>query len=86
MVFGASSLYLVLKVGLTVSPSIVAAGIFIAFMAGELTETNRTISEWATDNNPFFNGPNSDRLSVIQFLVLTVLLYFVRREWLLAGR
>jgi len=62
------------------------AGIVIAFMAGVLTETNRSITDWSTEHNPFFNGPNADLLSMIPFLVLTMLLYFVGREWLLAGR
>jgi len=62
------------------------AGIVIAFMAGVLTETNRSITDWSTENNPFFNGPNADLLSMIPFVILVVLLYFVGREWLLGGK
>ncbi len=62
------------------------AGIVIAFMAGVLTETNRSITDWSTENNPFFNGPNADLLSMIPFVLLVVLLYFVGREWLLGGK
>jgi putative OPT family oligopeptide transporter len=39
--------------------------------------------EWATHHNPFFEGPNSDLLGIIPFLVLTILLYLVGRELLL---
>ena len=38
---------------------------------------------WATQNNPFFDGPYSDLLGLIPLLVLTVLLYLVGRELLL---
>lgn len=39
--------------------------------------------EWAKLHNPFFEGPNSDWLGLLPFLVLTVLLYLVGRElWL----
>lgn len=36
--------------------------------------------EWATHNNPFFEGPNADLLGLIPFVVLTILLYLVGRE------
>lgn len=36
--------------------------------------------EWATQNNPFFEGPNADLLGLIPFVVLTILLYLVGRE------
>jgi putative OPT family oligopeptide transporter len=62
------------------------AGIIIAFMAGVLTDTNRRLTGWATANNAFFDGPYSDLLSLIPFAVLTILLYLVGRERLLAGR
>ena len=42
--------------------------------------------DWATNNNPFFEGPHSDWLGLIPFLVLTVLLYFVGRELLLTPK
>jgi putative OPT family oligopeptide transporter len=76
------------------------AGIFIAFMAGALKSTTDRITNWSMANNPFFPvstefleknpGANThvyaDVLSLIPFLVLTVLLYMVGREWLLASR
>src|SRR5204862_4099353 len=36
--------------------------------------------QWATANNPFFEGPYSNILGLIPFLILTVLLYLVGRE------
>jgi putative OPT family oligopeptide transporter len=38
---------------------------------------------WATKNNPFFEGPYSDLLGLIPLLILTVVLYFVGRDILL---
>ena len=64
------------------------AGVIYAFLnvnAGVrewLTEKER----WATANNPFFAGDNASMWSMIPFLALAVLLYFVGREVLLAGR
>ncbi|HYE63941.1 MAG TPA: OPT/YSL family transporter, partial [Pyrinomonadaceae bacterium] len=62
------------------------AGIVIAFMAGVLTETTSGIEEWSRVNNPLYNGPSADLLSLIPFALLTILLYLVGREALLAGR
>ncbi|MEJ7618490.1 MAG: oligopeptide transporter, OPT family [Pyrinomonadaceae bacterium] len=62
------------------------AGILIAFMAGVLTDYNNTIEEWSKEHNPFFSGPSADVLSLIPFILLTLLLYFVGREWLLAAK
>jgi hypothetical protein len=39
--------------------------------------------DWATKNNPFFEGRYSDLLGLIPFLILTVGLYVVGRELLL---
>ena len=36
--------------------------------------------DWAKLHNPFFEGPHSDLLGMIPFLVITVLLYLVGRE------
>jgi putative OPT family oligopeptide transporter len=36
--------------------------------------------EWATHHNPFFDGPNSDLLGLLPFLVITLVLYLVGRE------
>ena len=64
------------------------AGIVIAFMAGvpSLAAFSRRVEEWSTASNPFFNGPNSDLLSLIPFAVLVTLLYLVGRDRLLAAR
>jgi putative OPT family oligopeptide transporter len=61
------------------------AGIIIAFMAGTLTNFNRKIDIWANENNPLFNGPYADILSLIPFAILTLLLYFTGRELILKG-
>jgi putative OPT family oligopeptide transporter len=42
--------------------------------------------EWSTAHNRFFEGPNSDYLGLIPFLILTILLYLVGRELLLKPR
>lgn len=38
---------------------------------------------WATEHNPFFEGPHSDLLGLLPFIVITILLYLVGRELLL---
>ena len=62
------------------------AGIVIAFMAGVLTNINKTIEDWSVANNPFFHGPNADLLSILPFALLTVFLYLVGREMMLKGK
>jgi len=64
------------------------AGIVIAFMAGvpSLVNVSKHVEHWSTVNNPFFNGPNSDLLALIPFVVLCVLLYLIGRDVLLANR
>jgi hypothetical protein len=62
------------------------AGIVIAFMAGVLTNINRSIEEWSAAYNPFFRGVQSDLLSLIPFIILVVLLYFVGKGSLLAPK
>ncbi|HKP72694.1 MAG TPA: oligopeptide transporter, OPT family [Pyrinomonadaceae bacterium] len=62
------------------------AGVIFAFMNIPLKERLDQFEHWATAHNPFFEGANSDLLGMIPFLVLTVLLYLVGRERLLAGR
>jgi putative OPT family oligopeptide transporter len=62
------------------------AGILIAFMAGVLTNVDKNLTDWAKANNPFFESSHADLLSLIPFIILTVLLYLVGRESLLAGR
>jgi hypothetical protein len=62
------------------------AGIVIAFMAGVLTDRTRAIEHWSKAHNPLFEGASADLLSMIPFLLLTVLLYLVGREMVLAGK
>jgi putative OPT family oligopeptide transporter len=61
------------------------AGVIYAFLnlrEGIVTQLKH-FEEWATNSNPFFEGPNSDVLGILPFLVLTVLLYLVGRELVL---
>jgi hypothetical protein len=64
------------------------AGILIAILAGVplLAPIDNSLNEWATAHNPLFNGPYSDALSMILFLVLCGFLYLVGRESLLSAR
>jgi putative OPT family oligopeptide transporter len=62
------------------------AGIVIAFMAGVTADLTDRVTRWSTANNPFFEGPRSDLLSIIPFVILTLLLYLVAREVILAPR
>ena len=55
------------------------AGILIAFLAGVLDEVDAAIGKWAAASNPFFDGPWSDALSLIPYLFLCGLLYYVAR-------
>jgi len=62
------------------------AGIVIAFMAGLLEPVDQALTKWSTANNPFFSGPSSDLLAMIPFAVLSIYLFLVGREKLLAPR
>jgi uncharacterized oligopeptide transporter (OPT) family protein len=62
------------------------AGILIAFMAGVTADFTDRLTRWSTTNNPFFAGPNADLLAMIPFALLTVFLYLVAREAVLARR
>jgi len=53
------------------------AGIVIAFVAGVMSDVQAKIDDWAKANNPMFEGPNADALSLIPFVALSVLLYFI---------
>ena len=44
------------------------------------------ITAWSTANNPFFEGPSANLLSLIPFAVLVVLLLLVGREVVMAPR
>jgi hypothetical protein len=62
------------------------AGIVIAFMAGALKPTTDAITNWSKAHNPFFDGPRSDMLSLIPFVLLVLVLYLVGRDILLKAR
>ena len=62
------------------------AAVFIAFFAGLWKDQSDAITAWSGANNPFFDGPWSDMLSMIPFLVIAVILYLVGREKLLAPK
>jgi putative OPT family oligopeptide transporter len=61
------------------------AGVIFAFLnlKESIVAQLKVFEEWATHNNPFFEGPNSDALGIIPFLLLTILLYLVGRELVL---
>ncbi|MEY2539551.1 MAG: hypothetical protein QOG67_3291 [Verrucomicrobiota bacterium] len=63
-------------------------GILIALkeLVPRLSAIGQRVENWQTAHNPFFEGPNSDLLSMLPFLVLCVLLYLVGRDVLLAVR
>jgi putative OPT family oligopeptide transporter len=64
------------------------AGVIFAFLnlSEGITAKLKGYEEWSTAHNSFYDGMYSDWLGLIPFLVLTVLLYMVGREMLLAGR
>ncbi len=53
------------------------AGIVIAFVAGVMSDLQARIDDWAKANNPLFEGPHSDWLSILPFAALAALLYYV---------
>src|SRR5262249_24367529 len=61
------------------------AGILIAIMASVYGKTTQRITEFMTANNPFFNGPGADLLSLLPFAVLITLLYLAGREVILSS-
>ena len=62
------------------------AGILIAFLAGVLDEFDAAVAKWSTANNPFFDGPWADALSLLPYLVICAVLLVVGRGKLMAGR
>jgi putative OPT family oligopeptide transporter len=56
------------------------AGIIIAITAGVLTGFDNAMAKWAEAANPFFAGVNADLLSLIPYVGICVLLYWVARE------
>jgi putative OPT family oligopeptide transporter len=64
------------------------AGVIYSFLnlSGGISARLQRWEEWATKNNPFFEGPYSDLLGLIPLLVLTVVLYLVGRELLMKSK
>jgi uncharacterized oligopeptide transporter (OPT) family protein len=60
------------------------AGIVIAIVQMFFDRADAAITTWSTAHNPFFEGPWSDLLTLLPFLMLCVFLYLVGREKLLA--
>ncbi|HKP05167.1 MAG TPA: oligopeptide transporter, OPT family [Chthoniobacterales bacterium] len=56
------------------------AGVIFAFINIPWKEWLDAFQKWAELHNPFFEGPQSDLLSMIPFVALCVLLYLVGRE------
>ncbi len=61
------------------------AGILIAYVQGVTVHFNARLERWA-ETNPFYAGPQSDLLALIPFVALTLVLYMVGRELLLANK
>jgi uncharacterized oligopeptide transporter (OPT) family protein len=55
-------------------------GIVIAFTAGILTGFDKKLGDWAAANNPFFQGANSDALSMLPYALIVIALYWLARE------
>ena len=62
------------------------AGILVAIIQGVLTNTDAALNKWASAHNPFYEGPHSDLLSMIPYVLLCGFLFLVAREKLLAPR
>jgi hypothetical protein len=64
------------------------AGILIALFAVVpwLKNIQDASSKWASASNPFFAGDYAAALGMVPFIILSIILYFVGREWLLAGK
>jgi hypothetical protein len=64
------------------------AGVLYAFMnlSEGIVGRLKHFEEWAAHNNPFFEGPGSNVLGLIPFVLITVLLYLVGRELVLKPR
>jgi uncharacterized oligopeptide transporter (OPT) family protein len=56
------------------------AGIIIAFSAGIMTEFDKSIGDWASSHNPFFEGVYADALSLLPYALLIGMLFWVGRE------
>jgi putative OPT family oligopeptide transporter len=72
---------MMLSSGLIAGASV--AGIIIAFTTGLFAQVDATMVEWSKAN-PFFEGPNSNELSLMVFMLLVGFLYMVGRGLLFA--
>jgi len=61
------------------------AGIIIAIMAGAFDQVDDSLTKWSRANNPFFEGPYADMLSLIPFAIMLIFLWLVGNGKLLAG-
>ena len=55
-------------------------GIVIAFTAGILTDFDKTLNDWATAHNPFFEGASANGLSLLPYALIVLGLYWIGRE------
>jgi hypothetical protein len=62
------------------------AGILLAVASVYFAETVGEFSEWSKNNNPFYEGPNSDWMGAIPFWLLAIFLYYVGREMIFGSR
>jgi putative OPT family oligopeptide transporter len=62
------------------------AGIGVAISQGVTTGFNETVEKWMTANNPLFEGPSSDFLSLLPYAVLVGLLFLAAREKFLSAK
>jgi hypothetical protein len=64
------------------------AGVVFAFLNLKEGIVNKLKGweDWAAHHNPFFEGPHSDLLGLIPFVILTAVLYLVGRELFLKPR
>ena len=60
------------------------AGVIIAFVAGLFGDLQSRIEEWSQKHNPAFAGPHADLLCLVPFVLISLLLYLVGREVLMA--
>lgn len=63
------------------------AGILIAIFAVVplLQKVQKASGDWSKEHNAFFSGDSSALLGMVPFVIISVILYFVGREWLLKG-
>ncbi len=60
------------------------AGIFIALVEARFSGVASGVTKWMSANNPMFEGPRSDALSLVPFAVICLLLFLAARRQFLA--